>query len=248
MEADAGGTIDRPERPPQVRETSSRNHFKDTRRVALASRVLHRGGDFMRRLLLLSLALSGVALARPAWAVDQCALLDMTVTAAPSVDPGFEGLYKYTVTGSWDVTQNGISHIDFFLQLKDLECICDPRVVKFPTPGGTSNGTSPAGPCVLTYTGKYNCMGDPTVPAELTAPTIKFNTDDGICVGATTGTGTWVFYSPFAPGPYTVDPEGAAIKHGQGICVGTLKGTMPMGDCATAAAAKSWGGVKAMYR
>jgi hypothetical protein len=199
-------------------------------------------------LLLLSLALASFGLARPALAVTPCATLDMTVTAAPSVDPGFEGLWKYTVTGSWDVTQYGLSHIDFFLQLKDLECICDPRVIKFPTPGGTSTGTSDAGPCTVYYTGVYNCKGDPTVPAELQAPTIKFNTDDGPCVTGTTGTGTWVFYSPFAPGPYTVDPEGAAIKHGQGVCVGSLSGTMPMGDCATPASAKSWGGVKAMYR
>ena len=202
----------------------------------------------MRKLLILSMALASVALARPALAVTPCATLSMTVTAAPSSDPGFEGLYKYTVTGTWDVTQFGLSHIDFFLQLKDLECICDPRVARFPVPGGTSTGTGSAGPCVVNYTGIYNCMGDPTVPAELRAPTIKFDADDGDCVPATTGTGTWVFYSPFHPGPYTVDPEGAAIKHGQGVCVGTLAGTMPMGDCATPAATKSWGGVKAMYR
>ena len=202
----------------------------------------------MRKLFLLSLVLASFGLARPALAVTQCATLDMTVTAEPSVDPGFEGLWKYTVTGSWDVTQYGLSHIDFFLQLKDLECICDPRVIKFPTPGGTSTGTSDAGPCTVYYTGVYNCKGDPTVPAELQAPTVKFNTDDGDCKTATTGTGTWVFYSPFAPGPYTVDPEGAAIKHGQQVCVGTLSGTMPMGDCATPVSAKSWGDLKAMYR
>ena len=202
----------------------------------------------MRRLFLLSVALAAVAFARPAAAVDTCPTLDMTVTAEPSFDPGFEGLYKYTVTGSWDVTQYGLSHIDFFLQLKDLECICDPRVVKFPTPGGTSTGTSDAGPCTVTYTGVYNCKGDPTVPVELKAPTIKFNTDDGPCVGAVAGTGTWVFYSPFHPGPYSEDPEGAAIKHGQGVCVGMLRGNMPLGDCATPAGPTSWGNVKAIYR
>ena len=202
----------------------------------------------MRKLLLLSVALASFALARPAVAVDQCPTLNVTVTAQHSADPGFEGLWKYTVTGCWDVSQFGLSHIDFFLQLKDLECICDPRVVQFPTPGGTSDGTSDAGPCTVTYTGIYNCKGDPTVPAELTAPTIKFDADEGDCEPAVTGCGTWVFYSPFAPGPYTADPEGAAIKHGQQVCVGTLAGTMPMGDCATPATAKSWGGVKAMYR
>jgi len=202
----------------------------------------------VRKLLLLSVALASFAFARPALAVDQCPTLDITVTAAPSTDPGFEGLYKYTVTGCWDVSQFGLSHIDFFVQLKDLECICNPSIVKFPTPGGTSTGTSDAGPCVVTYTGIYNCKGDPTVPAELAAPTIKFDADEGACEPAVTGCGTWVFYSPFAPGPYSTDPEGAAIKHGGQVCVGSLSGTMPMGDCSTPAAPKSWGGVKALYR
>lgn len=202
----------------------------------------------MRKLLSVFVALAAFAAARPALAATPCATLDMTVTASLSSDPGFEGLYKYTVTGNWDVTQFGLSHIDFFLQLKSLECICDPRVVKFPTPGGTSNGAMNGTPCTVNYIGKYNCMGDPTVPAELQAPTIKFDHDDSGCLPQVTGTGTWVFYSPFHPGPYTVDPEGTAIKHGQGVCVGTLSGTMPMGDCATPASARTWGGVKAMYR
>lgn len=184
--------------------------------------------------------------ARPAAAVTQCAELSMTVTAAVSTDPGFEGLYKYTITGTWDVTQFGLSHIDFFLTLKDLECVCDSRIVKFPVPGGTSTGV-PA-PCTVLYEGEYNCKGDPSVPSELNAPTIKFNAVAGSCAPGVTGSGTWVFYSPFAPGPYSVDPEGSAIKHGQGVCVGELAGTMPLGDCSTPANTTSWGNMKALYR
>ena len=201
----------------------------------------------MRKLLLLSIVLGGFMAARPALAVTPCATLSMTVTAALSSDPGYEGLYKYTVTGSWDVTQFGLSHIDFFLQLKSLECICDPRVIKFG--GGTSTGSDPNGACVVQYVGKYNCMGDPTVPAELQAPTVKFDVpDDATCRPGTVGTGTWVFYSPFHPGPYTVDPDGAAIKHGQGVCTGSLAGTMPFGDCTTATRPTSWGNLKSTYR
>ena len=65
---------------------------------------------------------------------------------------------------------------------------------------------------------------------------------------AESGTGTWVFYSPFPPAPYSVDPEGAAIKHGQQVCLGQLAGTMPQGDCTTPAQTRSWGGMKAIYR
>jgi hypothetical protein len=190
-----------------------------------------------------------LAFAAPARAVDDCASVSMTVTASQPNDPGFEGLYKYTVTGSWDITQFGLSHIDFFLALKNLECICDPAVVKFPLVPGTSNGSSEAGPCTVYYDGQYNCMGDPTVPQELRAPTIKFNAnDDNGCEPGVTGTGTWTFYSPFPPAPYAVYPDGVAIKHGGQVCTGDLVGQMPLGDCSTPAEAKSWGGVKAIYR
>ena len=201
-----------------------------------------------RILPLLLLLAGGLCPAVPAHAVTDCASASMTVTAALSNDPGFEGLYKYTVTGSWDVTQFGLSHIDFFLALENLECVCDPAVVKFPTPAGTSNGTLDGSPCTVNYTGKYNCMGDPTVPKELRAPTVKFDAPDEGCKAGVTGTGTWVFYSPFPPAPYSVYPDGLAIKHGQGVCTGDLTGQMPQGDCSTPAESRSWGNVKAIYR
>jgi len=202
----------------------------------------------MRRLIRLFTVVAALGVASPALAVDDCATVSMTVTAQLSNDPGFEGLYKYTVTGTWDVTQFGLSHIDFFLTLKDLACICDPAVAKFATPAGTSDGVGDEGACKVTYLGSYLCKGDPTMPAELRVPTIKFDAQNGECEAATTGTGTWTFYSPFPPGPYSVDPEGVAIKHGQQVCLGALAGTMPMGDCTTPAEVQSWGGVKAIYR
>lgn len=202
----------------------------------------------MRTWLRLLMVAGCLVVARPALAVDDCASLSVTVTTQLSNDPGFEGLYKYTVTGSWDVSQFGLSHIDFFLQLKDLECICDSRIVQFASPAGTSDGVGEGGACKVTYQGEYNCMGDPNVPAELNAPTIKFDAVGADCAPGVTGTGTWVFYSPFPPAPYSVDPGGAAIKHGQLVCLGQLAGTMPQGDCATPAQTTSWGAMKAIYR
>jgi hypothetical protein len=199
-----------------------------------------------RRILLSVLVLA--ALAGPASATDDCATLSMTVTAELSSDPGFEGLWKYTVTGSWDVTRFGLSHLDFFLALKNLECICDPRVVKFGTPAGTSTGINAGGPCVESYAGVYNCMGDPSIPAELAAPTIKFNPVTPDCEPGVSGSGTWFFYSPFSPAPASFYPDAVAVKHGQEICLGDLFGQMPLGDCTTPAAAKSWGSLKAIYR
>ena len=202
----------------------------------------------MRRLIRLFLTAAVLVTARPALAVEDCASVVMTVSSQVSTDPGFEGLYKYTVSGSWDVGRYGLSHIDFFLTLKELECICDPRVAQFATPAGTSDGEGLTDPCTVLYEGKYNCKGDPTVPAELRVPTIKFNAVNADCQPGVTGTGTWVFYSPFPPAPYSVDPQGVAIKHGLQVCLGPLAGTMPMGDCSTPAETRSWGGVKAIYR
>src|SRR5262245_45835830 len=202
-----------------------------------------------RRSMLCALVLAfGLAAAAPAHAIDDCPTLNMTVTAQLSNDPGFEGLYKYTVTGSWDVTRFGLSHVDFFLALKNLECICDPRVVKFGMPAGTSTGINAQGPCIEQYEGVYNCMGDPSIPAELAAPTIKFNPVTLNCDPGVAGSGTWVFYSPFHPAPFSIYPHAVAIKHGQEVCLGDLVGQMPQGDCTTPAAAKSWGSLKAIYR
>jgi len=202
----------------------------------------------MRSLIRLFMIAAALVVARPALAVDDCAMVSMTVSSQVSSDPGFAGLHKYTVTGTWDVTRFVLGHIDFFLTLKDLECICDPRVIKFGTPAGTSDGEALTDPCTVLYAGKYNCEGDPSVPAELRAPTIKFDAVSADCVPGVTGTGTWVFYSPFPPAPYSVDPAGVAIKHGLQVCLGPLAGTMPMGDCSTPAHSASWGGVKAIYR
>jgi hypothetical protein len=178
-----------------------------------------------------------------------CAQVAMQVSAARSYDPGFEGLWKYTVTGAWDVTRYDLGHIDFFLGLANLECICDPRVIKFPTPAGTSDGMSASGPCTAIYYGQYLCKGDPAIPEELRTPTVKFEPNETIgCEPGVKGSGTWVFYSPFAPAPFSVYPDAVAIKHGRGTCTGDLVGTMPMGDCTVPTRAATWGGVKAIYR
>lgn len=237
-----GGRVREPEAGAPGRPGAPSSH------EAAGCRGLEPSRTFMRRSIPLFLSVAGLLLARPVLAVDDCATVAMTVTAQPSNDPGFEGLTKYTVNGSWDVGQFGLSHVDFFLALKNLECICDPRVVRFPAVAGTSTGVSAAGPCVVPYTGAYNCKGDPSIPAELRAPTVKFNKVEGTCETATTGTGTWTFYSPFPPAPYSVYPDGVAIKHGTQVCTGTLVGQMPMGDCATPARATSWGSMKATYR
>ncbi len=197
----------------------------------------------MRSWIRILAVLALLAAATPASAVDDCAVVSMTVTASHPDDPGFEGLWKYCVTGSWDVSRLGVSHIDFFLALKNLECICDPGIVSFGDPAGSSTGE---GGCTSYYHGVYQCMGDPSIPDELRAPTIKFGHDD--CAPGVSGTGTWCFYSPLPPAPATLYEDAVAIKHGNQVCLGDLFGQMPIADCSTPAQPMSWGAVKAQYR
>lgn len=244
-----------PARPARVGRVRSTGEAGATGRPA--ARLLHEPAPErgfapsrkpMRRWLGLFLVAGSLVIARPAAAVDECASVAMTVAAQVSTDPGFEGLYRYRVTGVWDISRYGLGHIDFFLALENLACICDPRIVQFPASAGTSSGVNASGSCVVQYTGRYNCLGDPSIPVELRAPTVKFDAVDASCETSPTGIGTWTFYSPFPPAPFSVYPGGVAIKHGQQVCTGALAGQMPMGDCSTPARASSWGGVKAIYR
>lgn len=178
-----------------------------------------------------------------------CASIDLTVTAAVSNDPGYVGLYKYTVSGSWDVTRFGLSHLDIFVALQNCACKCDSRIFNFASPAGTSSGMGESiGLCTVLYTGSYLCNGDPSIPSSLSGPTVKFSPVDDGCSAMTVGSGTWVFYSPFPPAPYSVYPDAVAIKHGQGVCTGDLAGQLPVCDCSVPAQQSSWGHMKSVYR
>ena len=198
-----------------------------------------------------STALFLCVLALPARAQlsGDCAKVDVTVTAAISNDPGFVGLYKYTVTGTWDVTRFGLSHINLYIQLQNCACVCDNRIFKFAYPAGTSNGMNTTmGLCTATYTGSYLCKPDPSIPSSFGAPLVKFDDAEDGCSAMTVGSGTWSFYSPFPPAPYNVYADAVVIKHGQGVCTGDLKGVLPVCDCSVPAAPSSWGKVKSTYR
>jgi hypothetical protein len=191
---------------------------------------------------------AGVATPGHAQASGDCASIQMTVTAALSTEPAYAGLYKYTVTGSWDVTRLGLSHLDIFVALQQCACKCDARIFKFAVPAGTSSGMGSSGLCTVLYDGSYVCKGDPSIPPELSAPTVKFDTVDNGCAALTVGSGTWVFYSPFPPAPSSTYPDAVAIKHGNGTCTGDLAGQLPMCDCSVPVRPATWGGVKATYR
>ncbi len=196
-----------------------------------------------------ALFLCVVSLPARAQLSGDCASINMTVTSEVSTDPGFVGMYKYTVTGSWDVTKFGLSHLDIFIALGNCACRCNDQLFKFAYPAGTSNGwNQTTGLCTALYEGEYLCNRDPSIPSALAGPTVKFDTIDNGCSPMTTGSGSWAFYSLFPPAPYTVYADAVAIKHGQGTCTGALSGTLPVCDCTVPATPSTWGHLKSTYR
>ncbi len=180
----------------------------------------------------------------------ECLGTSATVTAETSGDPGFLGLYKYCFTVHWDLGRYEASHIDVFLGLPDCPCICDARFIRFASPAGHSLNTSVDDvTCELDYDGQYVCRGDPSLPAGVGGPAVKFEPiADATCGPGIRGDGTFCFYSPMPPRPATSFVDALAVKHGLEVCYGTIEGQMPGCDCALPTRPATWGGVKAIYR
>jgi len=75
---------------------------------------------------------------------------------------------------------------------------------------------------------------------------VRFPGDAGTSTEATcstneTGSGTFVFHSPFPPGPIERQENAIAIKHGNSACYGALVGQLPACDCSVPAEAQTWG-------
>ena len=177
-----------------------------------------------------------------------CPTLSAQVVVSTPNDPGFIGLYKYTVTLSWDVGTHDPSHVDVLVGLTDCACVCDSRLFKFGVPAGLSTGVNASGNCQVPYAGTYVCKGDPSIQNMTAGPAIKFTPDETLCSTNETGSGTFVFYSPLPPGAPQIQDNAIAIKHGTDTCYGSLMGPLPMCDCTVPAQAASWGKMKDIYR
>ena len=81
-------------------------------------------------LVALSLALT---VAAPLGASAHGCHIEGMVTAAITDVPGFEGLWKYSITFQWD-TEQALSHANVFLALQACECVCEEGLILFPDP------------------------------------------------------------------------------------------------------------------
>lgn len=183
---------------------------------------------------------------------QNCDLIDVEVTAEISTDSGYEGLYKYTVSGSWAISGNeegqAISHIDFLIGV-ECPCFCDSSMgsVLFPNPAGTSTGENDRGvACEVRYNGMVACGGLP----ETSFDVLKYEILGAKCTPLDTGSGTWIYYSTMAPLPWAEYNDAVIIKYGEMICYGTLRGQLP--DCLECIPVStehgSWGSMKSLYR
>lgn len=144
-----------------------------------------------------------------------------TVTASFPNDPGYEGLWKYTIQLDYWENQGEFNSEDddsrgfrLFLDLGNCPCICHPGIFFFPPQPGqheddhhASSATTGVG--ILSggedeecgYFGSFHCQGAPD-GCHITGPFLEFSTgDDEECDDDDEGSRTFIFYSVFAPAP-----------------------------------------------
>jgi hypothetical protein len=180
---------------------------------------------------------------------QNCTLVDIEVSAELSTDPGYEGMYKYTMTGSWELDGVGaISYVLFSLGA-ECPCLCDSLVdmVYFENTAGTSTGETTRGDaCEARYNGFIECDG----LLETDDVALKYEVLGNMCDPKEAGTGTWFFYSTLSPLPYAEYTDAVYFKYGENLCTGTLTGQLP--NCLECIQVptedKTWGAIKSIYR
>ena len=180
---------------------------------------------------------------------QNCDLIEIEVTAELSVDPGYEGMYKYTISGNWEV--DGVDAVSYILYSLGAECpcLCDSSIgmVEFPNTAGTSTGENNRGDaCEARYNGFVECSG----LLETDDIVLMYEVFGAGCDPVEIGSGTWIVYSTMSPLPWAEYPGAVYVKYGNNTCTGTLTGQLP--DCLecmpVSVEQDSWGAIKSLYR
>jgi hypothetical protein len=202
--------------------------------------------------LLTAIAIAILAFSPARVVAQSCDSLAFEVTAELSADPGFEGMYKYTLTGYWAVSgvEQGSALSNFIISL-GIECPClcqEGEEVLFPYPAGTSTGVDDEEePCdYAEFIGEVQCGGYEDITTD---DIIKFELTEGLCEPVDSGSGTWVLYSTMPPMDPAVFSDAVIMKYGEMFCVGDISGELPdCYDCMTTdASEESWGAIKKKF-
>jgi len=208
----------------------------------------------MRYLIMASLLITASVMLPVNISAQVCDSLSIEVTAEYSFDPGFEELYKYTISGYWEAAGpeegGNLSYILFSLG-GECPCLCDSSYseIYFPSPAGTSSGFHDPGsqPCEARFVGSLHCGGIQDITTD---NVVNFEVHKGDCEPAASGTGEWIFYSTMAPLPWAEYPNAVILKHGGMLCTGDLSGQLP--NCFECSAVStdegSWGSIKSLYK
>ena len=209
----------------------------------------------MHRLIMLLVAVGLIVFVSVGADADVCDSLLFEVSAELTNDPGFEGLYKYTVSGYWEVSGVeqgwGLSYILFSLG-NECPCLCDSTSggVYFPEPAGTSEGidNDTEEPCEAAYLGLVECNGLEDITTDVV---IKFEVPDNqSCEPIHQGTGTWIFYSTMLPLPEGDYIDTIIIKYGEMLCDGVHFCEPPncYENAPVSTENSSWGSIKLIVR
>lgn len=184
-----------------------------------------------------------------------CDSLSFEVTAELTDDPGYEGMYKYAITGYWGLSGveqgGGLSYFLFPLGVH-CPCLCDStsEEIYFPDPAGTSTGIDDITeePCEAVYLGFVECNGLEDITND---DVIKYEASSNTtCFPIAYGNGTWVFYSTMPPLPWNEYPDAVIVKYGEMICTGDITGQLPScTECIPVPTENSsWGQMKSIYK
>jgi hypothetical protein len=191
------------------------------------------------------LLVSFMILAVPPGALGQYVFYG-TSEAQPS---GYPELWdwEYCITLTWDVPGiSTISHFDVLLQLEACPCVCDFFSFAALDVAGTSNGEAEGEPCTVEYWAYFTCQ-DPSTGIEV--PLVKFEPLEICgCFPMSQGTGTFCFFSNWAPVEITDGDGLLVLKSGDFVGFGELTGVLPTCTCPTGTEGGSWGGVKILFR
>lgn len=183
--------------------------------------------------LLLILCIACVGLTSQAQA--QC--VSGTVTADFQESGPHAGLWKYTMTVTWDLP-HGLSNITLDCGFGVCPGTACSKVFEFDAVAGTSTGEPE--PCTVEYAGEFNCEGNPSVGIDV--PIVKWDVISEDCQPGPTGSGTFCFY--VNAGPHEDSPLPVTIiKDDLDVCSETITGDCPA-VCIVPVEETTWGAVK----
>lgn len=218
-------------------------------------------GHVTRFTIVVAMVIAGAALAS---GDEICNEVLGTVSVEVSADPGFEGLFKYTITlDKHDEDEDDDFGFLLLLGLESCACKCEEGFIVPAAAGEIPGDDKDDHDGCCSVASEYLCNGSQDIPPEVNGPAIRFYGGEGDDCDENDDfeQATLFFYTPLPPGPpsshqiYLFDDHDDDDKDGShddedeedGSCDGFLDGTLPSCDCTVDAVRENWGTVKSRF-